>query len=89
MASRNLGIYSSYGCAVLAEGLVALHFNAELFPTWSEALAWMAAVLAIAGALLAAAWLRLQGWNRLRNWPGQLAFATNALLGMGFLVYAA
>jgi hypothetical protein len=84
-----MGIYSSYGCAVLAAGLLALHFNAELFPTWSEALAWAAALLAVAGALLSAAWLHVKGWNRLSNWPGQLAFATNTLLGMGFLVYAA
>jgi hypothetical protein len=79
---------ASYLCAAVAGGLVAAHFNAELFGGWTRAMSVISAGFALAGAAFAAFRLASAGWTRLRNWPAQLAFALNALLAMGFTFYA-
>jgi len=77
----------SYLCAVVALGLLALHFNAEQLSGWTRGLAALGAVLALPGALLAAWSLGRSGWTSARYWRAQIAFALNALLALAFLLY--
>jgi hypothetical protein len=79
---------ASYLCALVAMGLLALHFNAAQLPGWTRSLAVLAGGFAVAGAALAAMSLDRRGWVSIRRWPIQAAFALNTVLALGFLVYA-
>lgn len=85
---KNLLLRVSYLCAAVAAGLVAAHFNAELFGGWTRGMAVISCGFALAGATCATLSIGASGWTRLRHWPAQLAFALNALLAIGFFVYA-
>lgn len=78
---------ASYVCALAALALLALHFNAELFPGWTSGMALLSGALAGAGVGFAALSLGRR-WTSLAQWPGQVALALNTLLTLGFLFYA-
>ena len=86
--ARRKALLASYICAALAAGLLAAHFNAALFPTWTRGIALLSGGIAVAGTALAAYSLGSQGWTSLRHWAGHLAFAINAFLGVAFIVSA-
>jgi len=70
-----------------AAGLVALHFNAELFRGWTRPMAMISGGFAVLGAGLVALSLGRSGWTRLEHWPAHIALALNAVLAIGFLLY--
>ena len=82
-----MALRASYVCASVALALLALHFNAELFPGWTGGMALFSGALAGAGLGFAAVSLGRR-WTSLAQWPGQVALALNALLTLGFLFYA-
>ena len=83
-----VAIRLSYFCAAAAGGLLALHFNAELFPSWSPRLALISAVFALVGVALAVFSLGRRGWTSMRSLSAQIALALNAFLALAFLFYA-
>jgi hypothetical protein len=83
--ARRTALRASYLCAVVAAGLLALHFNAALLPSWTQGIALLSGGLALAGVGLAAYSFGSDGWTDIRYWPAHLAFGLNALLGLGFL----
>jgi hypothetical protein len=83
--ARRTALRASYLCAVVAAGLLALHFNAALLPSWTQGVALLSGGLALAGVGLAAYSFGSDGWTDIRYWPAHLAFGLNALLGLGFL----
>jgi hypothetical protein len=85
---KNLLLRGSYLCAAVAAGLVALHFNAELFPGWTRGMAVLSCAFALAGAGLAATSIGSAGWTHLKLWPAHVAVALNILLALGFFFYA-
>lgn len=78
---------ASYICAAVAAASVALHFNAERFPAWTQGYAVFAGLVALAGALFAAWSLGRRGWTRLEHWRGQLSLAINGFLAAAFFAY--
>jgi len=84
---RRTAVVASYLCAAVAAGLLALHFNAGLLPSWTRGISWLSGGLALAGVGLAAYSFGREGWTDIRYWPRQLAFGINALLAIGFIAY--
>jgi hypothetical protein len=80
-----MALRASYVCAVVAAGLLALHFKAALLPAWTQGIALLSGGLALAGVGLAAHSFGSEGWTDIRCWPAHLAFGLNALLGAGFI----
>jgi hypothetical protein len=83
--ARRLALRASYLFAVVAAGLLALHFNAALLPSWTDRIALLSGGLALAGVGLAAYSFGSAGWMDLSYWRAHVAFGVNALLGLGFL----
>lgn len=81
-----MALRASYVCGFVALALLALHFNAELFPAWTRGMALLSGALAGAGVGMAAVSLGRR-WTSIAQWPGQVALAFNALLTLGFLFY--